>query len=846
MAQHLKRAGVISSLFIATLSGSAFAVTPDDEKSPTVPDVLGSISAMHGHASEIKNTHWDNWASSYGDGVAQGDHVQGITMTASGHIVIAYSRTVDAAERDNNTANCDGMLIFSKTPFDPDNPDNDLDWGYYCDPQTSGGPEKHPSTLQASGNILAVGTHQGSRLYRFDGSRIFPLPQDSWYENATYAVNTDGTDANDIWIGGRDVSSLAYNPVDKRFYLINADGTTDVGTTNINLCRSAPDISLVTPPAQVFTEAECVKIENVYASANGANLIIQDDGKMFLASTFSTGDEPDVSWAGYGTKCGFQAALLPDKNTVVDFEDVLYVSELNYDQKTAKVQLTKNLRRTQTSQICVHYRPAFRFAGAIASTSNDGLVGLWSGRQNPPIMTLGDSYEFAFQKLDGGNTNSSNDITHFARVDCHTDDLSNEGTNDVITATFYGPNMNELGKATQTDISERNCKFRWINFEADLPSSAEYVKLSTDGTDGFMVDRIQLFREGMQGMKEFGLNNDKGWCLSNDAGDGEGNWKYASNGICVPYHTWSYSGKEVRGDIALARMNGRAMKKHSVGIDCQVDDIGNEGTTGTITATFYNKQGTEIGKGSVSEIADGITGCARVRDIEIEADTRGDAETVKISTNSGDGFMIDRIHLYRDGELVRTSGANNDKGWCLSTQESDGEGSWSYAANGICVPYHTWSYSGATVSGHPYDVKLANQGGGTINTYAVDVDCDVSGGVSNEHTGGTLTVIFQDRGGRVLGRSALGGGEDGPFGCTDLEASVQVRGEAGIVRFETNSSDAAMLDEITVLKNGDEIKVFGDSDDKGWCLSTQASDANGNWKGHIADGVCRPAVQWSF
>jgi len=677
------------------------AQTPADEISPPVTDVLFGLERMMGSDSTLVETSLEGFADKYGDAVKQGDHIQGITVTASGRIVLSYSRL------DPSQENCSGMLVYS-SPFDPANPNKELDWDFYCETGNTDsrkgpigpGLEGHPSTLQASGNILAVGTHGGTRFYYLGSNGIEALDPDT---AKTFPVEDSGgvrrvNDKGDQ-IYGRDSTGLVYNHVDNRFYLLNAAGTVTPNTTSIQLCRSAQNISLRQAQSSVFND--CKIIDDVYASGQGSNLVMQEDGTLYLLSAFSTTEKPKGGGVSYGTLCNLSRAspLTPAFSDI--FADQLYVTKLDYASGTATKVYNANLEKTQYDP-CVHYRPSFRFGGGIATVGNGDLLGLWSGRQNPPVLALGDSFEFAFQKLptpEVKSTPGGQPLDYKVTIDCNVSDIDDEQTTSTITATFYNKDFKQLGSGTATN-ADNTCNLRaqpMIAIEAELPEAAEYVKISTNGSDGFMVDTIQLYADGEK-IQDYGANNDKGWCFSTDPSDGTRSWLDAAvKSTCVTHHTWSYSGNPVSGNPYDAIEAVSRPTVHAVKIDCNVDNLDNEETTSTITATFYNKALELLGSSTATN-ADSDCNWRAQPMITIEAKLPEAAEYVKISTNGSDGFMVDTIHLYADGEKIKEYGVNNDKGWCFSTDPSDGTRSWFDAAVDItCVTKHAWSYSGGSV-----------------------------------------------------------------------------------------------------------------------------------------------------
>ena len=626
-------------------------------ESKPAKNVIPALVKMSGPESTLIETDLDGFSSKYGDAVQQGDHVQGFTMTASGRLVISYSR------QGSSSQPCKGMLAYS-SPFNPDNPNQDLSWNYYC--SATDGPEGHPSAIQATGEVVAVGTHGGTRFYHIKPGSNGVQPLRHLY-----------------MAGGRDSTGVVYNHKDDRYYALNASGGVTTGTASTTLCRTGAGESLF----DTSTKFDDCKTLSAYTSGQGSNLIMGVDGTMYLVSAFSSADESvEGSWGAYGFVCESTtaAAAIAGYGLADEFEDKLVVSTISWNSGSANLVQNLNLERTQRAQTCVHKRPSFRFAGGVATTDKGELIGLWAGRQNPPLLPLTDEFEFSFQNLSTAAVPVKT-YAHNVSVDCAVDDITDEGTSNTITATFMDKNRNVLGSATMKDISAFNCATEWIDFEAELRSKAEFVKLSTDGSDGFMVDVIQLYIDGTK-LKSYGVNNDKGWCFSTDRSDGQGSWNYAADGICVPHHTWSFSGARVTGNPfdTIQKQEGSQRKyTYSLDIDCDVTGIDNEGTENRITAIFMDANKKEIGRGShKGDTERGILGCY---DIEFDVVTNGKASWYRLETDGSDGAMLDQIYVYEGGNEVDVEGASNDVGWCLSTDPNDAQGDWKdHAAQNTC------------------------------------------------------------------------------------------------------------------------------------------------------------------
>ncbi len=810
-------------------SGTAHAWL-QDEITPASRDVLYQVRQISGRESTLVNTEIDGLVSRYGRGFSGGDHVQGITMTASGRIVVSMSRSNDPS------TTCNGLLAYS-SPFDPHNPDLDLNWQIYC-PSADDSPENHPSSIQAVGEVIIVGTHQGSRFYRIDRSGRMARIRDL---NMQWVPNPSDSR------GARDSSGIAFNPVDERYYAINAGGPVGVGSTRAQLCRTAARADL----SGTALFYDCTTFDTVISS-QGANLMFNDDGTLYLVNAFPSDemwpDDQNISQeekaAWYESRCvadGAQA-LVRGWDVETPYTDIISVSQIDYSRwfaTSAQVVYQENVGRTQQIQTCVQNRPSFRFAGGVSTLTDGTMVALWAGRQNPPVALQTDGFEFSFQILEPEGARS---VHHSVAIDCATDGIDNEGTGSTITATFFDRNWNQLGRAARDDISNGACFISNPTLEATLNGEAEYVKISTDGSDAFMIDRILMYRQGVE-VSVFGANNDRGWCLSTDEDDGRGSWEYAAGGICTSEHTWSYSNLPVENprDAIIAQNGIRTTQRYSVSIDCSTENITNDWTSGTITATFYDSNWQQIGRASRNDLHE--RNCTWTTP-ELEATTNGDAEYVKISTDSGDAFMIDRVILNRNGDEVATFGANNDKGWCLSTEASDGQGAWQYSADGVCTSEHTWSYSNLPVD-NPRDRILTQRGNTTTHRYSLDIDCDVDG-IDNEGTGSRLTAVYLDSNRREIGRSSFQEDTNAPILpiCRDMEWDTIVTGTPRYLQIHTAGSDGAMLDQIFVERDGVEVKVLGASNDSGWCLSTQESDAHGSWQGHAFQNTCR--TYWEF
>lgn len=269
-------------------------------------------------------------------------------------------------------------------------------------------------------------------------------------------------------------------------------------------------------------------------------------------------------------------------------------------------------------------------------------------------------------------------------------------------------------------------------------------------------------------------------------------------------------------------------------MDCDVAGVENEGTSGFYFHVWTSDQSTEL-----------YTDGRRVSDErcnanEVQYDFQASMApgAITFEADSTDALLIDRVRLIDSQGIFLDWGEDDDKGWCISQDEEDGSRSWRYAADDTCSPYLTLGGSNASA---------VVQAGGTdtVYRYSVDIDCDVTG-VENEGTGNQLMISYLNAQGETLGLSWFHEDTNAPILpiCRDMEEETLVQGIPTTLEIRTTGSDAALLDQIYVYRDGLQVKVLGDSNASGWCLSTDPGDANGNWRGHIFQNECR--TTWRF
>jgi len=109
-----------------------------------------------------------------------------------------------------------------------------------------------------------------------------------------------------------------------------------------------------------------------------------------------------------------------------------------------------------------------------------------------------------------------------------------------------------------------------------------------------------------------------------------------------------------------------AYGSQSVHIDCLVSGADDEETSNRIDVSWYNSADKKVG----GIYKNGISTCHGAND-KWTIGKSEEAAYVIVSTNGDNGYLMDQVLMYRDGELVRTHGGNDSRGWCLSTDNND-------------------------------------------------------------------------------------------------------------------------------------------------------------------------------
>lgn len=126
-------------------------------------------------------------------------------------------------------------------------------------------------------------------------------------------------------------------------------------------------------------------------------------------------------------------------------------------------------------------------------------------------------------------------------IDCHHGSVSNADTNDRITVRFMHGDTVE-GSVSRNGVHscgafDADEKFRFQKDNVFI----DRIEIITSGTNAFFIDEIDVYGpraighygnavSEFNGLKTFGKDGGRGWCLSTDPTDANGSWKdYVSN-----------------------------------------------------------------------------------------------------------------------------------------------------------------------------------------------------------------------------------------------------------------------------------------------------------------------------
>ena len=134
---------------------------------------------------------------------------------------------------------------------------------------------------------------------------------------------------------------------------------------------------------------------------------------------------------------------------------------------------------------------------------------------------------------------------------------------------------------------------------------------------------------------------------------------------------------------------------------------------------------------------------------------------------------------------------------------------------------------------------------GVNATYRVELDACHSD-LTGTGTNGRITVGFYSGSTRVGGKYVDKPGDN----CLGADQAFSFTTDKPITKIEisTNSGDGYYIDELRTFKDGVLTAHYGSDNGNGWCLSTDASDATGDWKNYISGtgGKCVSIISFAF
>ncbi len=132
--------------------------------------------------------------------------------------------------------------------------------------------------------------------------------------------------------------------------------------------------------------------------------------------------------------------------------------------------------------------------------------------------------------------------------------------------------------------------------------------------------------------------------------------------------------QEEQQTVAQAQQPQYQDKTFTVQIDCRgYSTLTNTGTKDQITVSFVNPDGIKLMDSNTTKV---ISNCDSDTFISMTSpQLMNQVVAVQITTSGSDGFWMDRVLLHADNQEIATWGAKQGKGYCLSQDPADGDGS---------------------------------------------------------------------------------------------------------------------------------------------------------------------------
>jgi hypothetical protein len=309
--------------------------------------------------------------------IGRNDHPNSMTMTKSGRIVFDCSRV------KTEGANEGSAIIFS-SPGSMDNLQRDswfVNTTVYPSKLVSG-KEIYSDRMQAAGEILMVtGTDERTRFYK--------ILSDNTLDSLTHLSND---------LNGRSFFAFAYSPADQRYYALynKKGGSKDYSSSSnveMEVWATEPGRSLRDPNTRFRIH---YTVEDIPMSQQGAHLMVQEDGTLFLLNAFVFEPNGDLGLIG-GLSCSnLTGHDRPWKETLALTRIRVPGASLPTQTWTKKIGIVPH--PVPGVHPCIDVRPSWRYAGAFTATGPSSGVILWSSRWKsafPGKDKLERTYEYA-------------------------------------------------------------------------------------------------------------------------------------------------------------------------------------------------------------------------------------------------------------------------------------------------------------------------------------------------------------------------------------------------------------------------------------------------------------------
>ena len=124
-------------------------------------------------------------------------------------------------------------------------------------------------------------------------------------------------------------------------------------------------------------------------------------------------------------------------------------------------------------------------------------------------------------------------------IDCLVSGADDEETSNRITVRWYAADGRDIGGTYRDGI--RTCHGANDKWTLKNSEEAAYITVNTNGSDGYLMDQILLYRDGKL-VRTHGGNDSRGWCLSTDNTDhNKGNfYGHSVDSKCPPTRRFNY------------------------------------------------------------------------------------------------------------------------------------------------------------------------------------------------------------------------------------------------------------------------------------------------------------------